>query len=257
MKLGIEGRTAVVLGSTSGLGWATAQVLAEEGANIVVVGRDEARAQEHASSLPSAVAVAADLTDIGAEERILETTHRAFGDPDILVLNGGGPKPGAALDLTAENVEEAIGQLLRPYVALVHAVVPGMARQNWGRIVAVGSSGIQQPIPNLASSNIGRAALAGYLKTLAAELAPNGITVNMALPGRIDTGRVAELDRLAAERTFRSLKDIQEASKSSIPMGRYGDPEEFAAIVAFLAGMPAAYITGEQIRCDGGMVRSY
>ncbi|NUL46119.1 SDR family oxidoreductase [Cellulosimicrobium funkei] len=257
MRLGVEGRTAVVLGSTSGLGWATARALADEGAQIVIVGRDEDRAKARASSLPAAIAVAIDLTEDSAPEHLLTVTQKEFGPVDILVLNGGGPKPSAALELTPEDVESTMKLLLSPYLELVNRVAPGMAERGWGRIIAIGSSGVQQPIPQLAASNVGRSALAGYLKTLAAELAPAGITVNMALPGRIDTDRVSNLDRATAERTSRSPEDVRNASQASIPAGRYGRPEEFAAIVTFLAGDPAAYITGEQIRCDGGMIRAH
>lgn len=257
MKLGIEGRTAVVLGSTGGLGWATAYGLAQEGVHVVVVGRDAAKAAERASSLPSAVGVGADLTDPAAPEQILEATRAAFGEVDILVLNGGGPAPGTAAALEADDVDRAVGLLVRPHVDLVHAVLPGMSERGWGRILAVGSSGVQQPLPNLSASNIGRAALAGYLKTLAGEVAGTGVTVNMVLPGRIDTDRVAQLDQAAAQRTGSTPQEARTASEATIPTGRYGTPEEFAAVLVFLAGAPAGYVTGEQIRCDGGLVRAH
>ncbi|CAN5738441.1 MAG: SDR family oxidoreductase [Actinomycetota bacterium] len=257
MELGIQGRTALVLGSTGGLGWAIARGLADEGADVVVVGRDEARAHERASSLPSATAVTADLTEPGAPARILEAARAAYGEVDILVLNGGGPTPGTAGALTGADVDRTVGLLLRPHVELVNAVLPGMSQRGWGRIVAVGSSGVQQPIPNLTASNVGRAALAGYLKTLAGEVADQGITVNMVLPGRIDTDRVAQLDRAAAERTGSTPQEARTAAEATIPTGRYGTPEEFAAVAVFLAGEPAAYVTGEQVRCDGGLVRAH
>jgi 3-oxoacyl-[acyl-carrier protein] reductase len=257
MDLGLTGRTAIVLGATAGIGAAVAEGLGREGANVVVVGRNAERAERLAASLPSAVAVPAHLVEPDAPGRIVAAAEEAFGQVDIVVLNGGGPAPGPATELTPEGVGGAIDLLVRPHVALLHAVVPGMAGRGWGRVIAVGSSGVQQPLPNLTASNLGRAALAGYLKTLASEVASRGITVNMVLPGRIDTDRVAQLDRSAAERTGRSVEQARAASEATIPVGRYGTPEEFAAVAVFLAGAPAAYVTGEQVRCDGGLVRHH
>ena len=175
----------------------------------------------------------------------------------MLVLNGGGPKPGTAAALQPEDVDGAVALLVRPHVALVNACLPSMTERGWGRIIAVGSSGVQQPLPNLTLSNLGRAALAGYLKTLASEVAADGVTVNMVLPGRIDTERVAQLDRANAERLGSTADAVRDASIRTIPVGRYGRPEEFAAVAVFLAGEPAGYVTGEQVRCDGGLLRSH
>ncbi len=257
MDLGITGRTAIILGSTSGLGWAIAQGLAAEGAHVVVVGRDGQRAQERADTLPSAVGVGADLTEPDGPAHVLHAAREAFGEVDILVLNGGGPKPGSAAELDPDDVGAAAEVLVRPHVQLVREVLPGMTERGWGRIVAVGSSGAQQPTPNLTASNLGRAALAGYLKTLASEVADRGVTVNMVLPGRIDTDRVAQLDEANASRTDRTPEQVRQASQATIPVGRYGRPAEFAAAAVFLAGEPSSYITGEQLRCDGGLVRAH
>lgn len=257
MDLAIGGRTAVVLGATSGLGWAVAEGLGAEGVQVVLVGRDAARVEERAAMLPSAVGVVADLTDPGAPTRIAAAAHEAYGAVDILVLNGGGPAPGTASAAGPEDVDAAVHLLLKPHVALVQELLGDMTARGWGRIIAVGSSGVQQPIPNLALSNIGRAALAGYLKTLASEVAGSGVTVNMVLPGRIDTARVAHLDRAAADRTGTTPEAARQASEGTIPAGRYGTPEEFAAVAVFLAGQPAAFVTGEQVRCDGGLLRSH
>ena len=257
MDLGLESRTAVVLGGTSGIGAAIARGLGDEGANVVVVGRSTDNAAELAASLPSAVPVAVDLTDPAAPDRIVEAAFDAFGQVDVLVLNGGGPPPGPADGFDGEALDAAVDLLVRPHLALVAKVLPGMTERSWGRIVGVGSSGIQQPLPNLAASNIGRAALAGYLKTLAAEVAGRGVTVNMVLPGRIDTERVAQLDEATAKRTGTTSGQARAASEATIPMGRYGTPEEFAAVAVFLASEVASYVTGEQVRCDGGLVRHH
>jgi len=257
MDIGVAGRTAVVLGSTSGLGWAVASTLADEGANVVLVGRREELVKERAASLPSAVGVVADITEPDGPATVLQAAEEAFGDVDILVLNGGGPPPAHAQDLDGDGIDRAVRLLLRPHVELVRGVLPGMRQRQWGRVVAIGSSGVQQPIPNLASSNVGRAALAGYLKSLSDDVAAEGVTVNMVLPGRIDTDRVVAIDKAAAERTGTTPEEARRESEASIPAGRYGTAEEFAAVVAFLAGERASYVTGEQVRCDGGLVRSH
>lgn len=257
MDLGIRDRTAVVLGSTSGLGWAAAQALSQEGANVVVVGRRVDLVESRAGSLPSAVGVVADLEQEGAVARVTDAAVTAFGSVDILVLNGGGPPPGGPDEFTGEDVEAAGRLLVVPQVEMVRAVLPGMRSAGWGRIIAIGSSGVQQPIPTLTASNVGRAALAGFLKTLAGAVARDGVSVNMVLPGRIDTDRVASLDQSAAQRSGQTAEAVRKAAEQSIPVGRYGRPDEFAAVVAFLAGDLAGYVTGEQVRCDGGMVRSH
>ncbi|HZI98197.1 MAG TPA: SDR family oxidoreductase [Actinomycetales bacterium] len=257
MDTGLAGRTALVPGSTSGLGLAVGRALAAEGANVVLAGRRGDLARAEADRLPSALGVEVDLTDADAPATLVAAAQERFGAVDVLVLNSGGPPPGAAATLTDEQVVAAVQQLLVQHQRLVAATLPAMRERGWGRIVAIGSSGVQQPIERLALSNIGRAGLAGYLKTLAGEVAGDGVTVNMVLPGRIDTDRVGELDRAAAERTGSTADDVRARSEGSIPTGRYGTPEEFAAVVTFLAGASASYVTGEQVRCDGGMVRAY
>ena len=257
MDLGLKGRTALVAGSTSGLGLSVARALAEEGARVAVSGRRGEVAREQAAALPGAVGVAVDLADPGSAARLAADVVEQLGPVDVLVLNSGGPPPGTAEGLSAEQVRTAIDTLLLRQVELVSAVLPGMRERGWGRIVGLGSSGVQQPLARLALSNIARAGLAAYLKTLAGEVARDGVTVNMVLPGRIATDRVASLDRAAAEREGAEVADVEARSRASIPAGRYGRPEEFAAVVAFVCSDLASYVTGEQIRCDGGLVRSY
>ncbi|WP_241032374.1 SDR family oxidoreductase [Rhodococcus pseudokoreensis] len=172
------------------------------------------------------------------------------------LLNGPGPRPGAAATLGADDLAAAFDILLRPHHALVSTVLPGMRERRWGRVLAIGSSGVAAPLPNLAMSNTGRAALAGYLKTLAAEVALDCVTVNLLLPGRIATDRVAELDAAAAKRRGVTVTDIEIESRKTIPARRYGDPDEFGAAAAFLCSAPASYITGVALRCDGGLIRS-
>jgi 3-oxoacyl-[acyl-carrier protein] reductase len=257
MDTGLQGRTAVVPGSSAGIGLAIARALAAEGANVVLAGRRGELVRAEAARLPSAVGVEIDLAQDDAPAALVAAAREAFGEVDVAVLNSGGPPPGGAADVTDEQTLAAMHQLAVQHQRLVAAVLPGMRERGWGRIVAVGSSGVQQPIERLALSNIGRAALAAYLKTLAGEVAPDGVTVNMVLPGRIDTDRVGQLDQAAAERTGSTAADVRARSEGNIPAGRYGTPEEFAAVVTFLASTAASYVTGEQVRCDGGMVRSY
>jgi 3-oxoacyl-[acyl-carrier protein] reductase len=257
MDLGLTGKVAVVLGSTSGLGRACAVSLAAEGAHVVVVGRRSELVDALAAELPSALGITADLLEKDAPARIAAAARDAFGRVDVLVLNGGGPEPGPALDLDVESVRAATELLLVPHVAMVRELLPAMRLAGWGRIIAVGASSVQQPSKMLAASSVGRAALAGYLKTLSGDVARAGVTVNMVLPGRIQTDRVTSLDRFNAERTSSTPDAVREASEREIPLGRYGRAEEFAAVVTFLAGEPASYITGEQVRCDGGLVSGY
>jgi 3-oxoacyl-[acyl-carrier protein] reductase len=257
MDLGLHGRTALVAGSTSGLGLAVARVLAEEGARVAITGRRGDVARKEAAAIPGAVGLEVDLSEPGSVDRLTADVTGQIGAVDVLVLNSGGPPPGTADGLSAEQVRVALETLLLRQVELVSAVLPGMRERGWGRIVGLGSSGVQQPLPRLALSNIARAGLAGYLKTLAGEVARDGVTVNMVLPGRIATDRVASLDRSAAEREGSAVAEVEARSRASIPTGRYGRPEEFAAVVAFVCSDRASYVTGEQIRCDGGLVAGY
>lgn len=281
MDLGISGKTAFVAASTGGLGLAIARALAAEGVRVAVTGRRRERAEAIAAELaelsplntdvhnthlhgtgedstagPRAIGLEADLTTAQGVASAVERAEAALGPIDILVLNGPGPKPGAASALAAEDIAAAFELLVKPHHALISRVLPGMRERRWGRILAVGSSGVVAPLPNLAVSNTGRAALAGYLKTLAAEVALDAVTVNMLLPGRIATDRVAELDQAAAKRRGTTLEEIQRESRKTIPARRYGEPEEFGAAAAFLCSAPASYITGVALRCDGGLIRS-
>ncbi|MFF2327133.1 MULTISPECIES: SDR family oxidoreductase [unclassified Streptomyces] len=248
--------TALVLGGSSGLGRASAAALLAAGSRVLVTSRDAGRAAEVARELGAgASGIALDLADPAAIAAALP--ELAGLEIDQLVLNSGGPAPSTASELTTEALRTAMEQLLFAHITLTKALLPGMLENGWGRIVAIGSSGVQSPIPTLAVSNIGRAALAAYLKSLAGDVADRGVTVNMVLPGRIATARVAALDEAAARKSGRSPDEVAAQSAARIPANRYGDPAEFGAAVSFLASEQAAYITGEQLRVDGGMVGSY
>lgn len=254
MDLGIKGRHALVCASTGGLGEGVARALGTEGARVVVSGRRAERAEAIAAELPSAVGVGVDLTAPGGVTVLLDAATGAFGDVDILVLNGPGPRPATASTLDTDSITAAVHDLLLVQQQLVAAVLPGMRARGWGRIVAIASSGVVQPLTNLALSNIGRTALAAYLKSLATEVAGDGVTVNLVLPGRINTDRLARLDRAQSEHTGTPLAEVTSAGEASIPAGRYGTAAEFGAVAAFLCGAPASYVTGTALRCDGGLV---
>ncbi|QNE35595.1 SDR family oxidoreductase [Leifsonia shinshuensis] len=256
MDLGVQGRTAFVAASTAGLGRAVAQSLGREGANVVVTGRRLALAREIAGSLPSAIGVELDVTNAASRAAAIAATEAAFGPVDILVLNGPGPRPSTAAGLSADDLTDAFDRLVSPGHDFIARTLPGMRDRGWGRVLAVGSSGVVAPLPDLAASNLGRAALAGYLKTLANEVAGDGVTVNMLLPGRIATDRVAGLDAAQAAREGIDAAEAERRSRSTIPVGRYGTPEEFGDTAAFLCSTRASYITGVAVRCDGGLVRT-
>ncbi|WP_031470959.1 SDR family oxidoreductase [Sciscionella sediminilitoris] len=257
MDLGLHGKVALVPGATSGLGAAVVRALAAEGAHVVFGGRRADLAEQLAAELPSAVGIGVDITDPDGPRRLLDTAVERFGQVDVLVLNGGGPAPSTANGLSADEALEAVRLLLSPHLRLIGAALPGMRERGWGRIVAIGSTGIQQPIEGLVASNVGRNALAGYLKTLAAEVASDGVTVNLVLPGRIETDRMSQVYGAMAARHGETEDAIRAAARADIPAGRFGTPDEFAAAVTFLASSRATYITGEQLRCDGGLVRAH
>ena len=256
MDLGLSGRVAIVCASTSGLGEATARALAGEGALVVVSGRRGDRARAVAAELPDAVGVEVDLTAPDGPDLLVAGAREAFGEVDVLVLNSGGPPPSTAAAIDADAISAALVPLLLAQQRLVSLVLPGMRERGWGRIVAVGSSGVVAPIPGLALSNIGRAALGGYLKTLATEVAADGVTVNLLLPGRVATARTASIDAAAAEREGADVADVRARGERTIPVGRYGRAEEFGAVAAFLCSTAASYVTGTATRCDGGQVAS-
>ncbi len=254
MDLSISGRVAIVTAATAGLGRAAAAALAAEGARVMVSGHRQSELDDVATALPGVATVLADAADADTPRRIVEQTTQMLGAPDIVVLNGPGPAPGTAAELSPELTRAAIESLLIGHQQIIELVLPGMCERGWGRILGFGSSGVVAPIANLVASNVGRAAFAAYLKTLASEVAPRGVTVNMLAPGRIATDRVAQLDQAKAQRQGLSVAEISRASQSAIPTGRYGSPDEFAAAAAFLCSAPASYITGSLVRCDGGLI---
>ncbi|MGV0850430.1 SDR family oxidoreductase [Mycolicibacterium phlei] len=260
MDLGIKGFSALVVGGGGGLGSAIARRLAAEGAKVAVAGRHrgpvDAVADEISTAGGAALGVRLDLGDIDAfDEALSEVTDR-HGDPQILVNLTGGPPPTPAAGVDPAMWEKQFRSMVLGVIALTDRVLPAMRARGWGRVITSTSSGPIAPIPNLGISNTLRAALHSWSKTLAAEVGPEGVTVNVVVPGRIATPRVAQLDKAKAEREGTTPEQVAAASAASIPVRRYGTPDEYAAAVAFLASAPASYITGTTLRVDGGLVPS-
>lgn len=260
MDLGLNGKVALVLGAGGGLGSAIARTLAKEGARVALgdidAGAVERVVAEIAQEGGKAMAVPFDLADRTAMEQRVADVEAAFGPIDILVNNTGGPPPTPAAGQDPALWSKSFDQMVLSVIALTDRVLPGMRSRKWGRIVTSTSSGVIAPIPNLGISNALRLALVGWSKTLAREVGGDGITANIVLPGRIATKRITFLDEQKAKREGRDVEQVSAESTASIPAGRYGDPQEYADVVAFLVSTRASYVNGSVIRVDGGFITS-
>ncbi len=259
MDLGIAGRTALVGGASSGLGRAVAEALADEGCRVAVWSRGEEALRTLAVELGARAGrdvpvIVADASDPAAASRVADEALRALGSVDLLILNAGGPP---AVDPSATDPDgwrRAFQLLAITPIELATRLLPGMRERRWGRIVAILSSGVRQPIPDLVYSNAGRGALTAWLKTTARAVAGEGVTLNGVLPGRLDTPRIASLDRARAERSGKPLDEIRDAQLALIPARRYGRPDELASYVAYLTSDRAGYQTGTFTAVDGGLI---
>lgn len=260
MDLGLADRKALVVGASRGLGQAIARSMLNEGVKVYACGRDPAHIHAWGSTLPPAqrerlIPLRLDLADECSVRAAADTVIQA-GGVDILVNNSGGPPPCPVTSVEPEVWASQFMLMAGRLFQLTNLVLPLMREKKWGRVLTVASSGVIQPIAGLALSNSIRSAISGWSKTLSNEVAAEGITVNMVIPGRIHTDRVDQIDSIAASRTGLTPQEVAARSHNTIPAHRYGRPEEFADVVTFLASERAAYITGSHIRVDGGMIRS-
>jgi 3-oxoacyl-[acyl-carrier protein] reductase len=260
MNLGLQDKVALVLGAGGGLGGAIARALASEGARVAVADRVTDAANATTRSIEdaggTALALTWELADPGAASANISVIEAQLGAVDILVNNTGGPPPTSAQGQPAASWVEHFQSMVVSVIGITDCVLPGMKERRWGRIITSASSGVIAPIPNLGISNALRASLVGWSKTLAREVGPHGITANVVVPGRIATARVSFLDEQKAARESRPVDEISKESTAAIPLGRYGEPEEYASVVAFLASQAASYVTGSIIRVDGGLIAS-
>jgi 3-oxoacyl-[acyl-carrier protein] reductase len=261
MDLGLKGKIAFVAAASRGLGRAVAEELAAEGVSLVLCARNEETLSDSAVQIAEASGVpvhwiVADVSNFDNVSRAVQSGIEKFGRIDILVTNAGGPPAGRFEDLSREMWETATRLTLDSVLELTRAVLPGMKERRWGRILNITSIAAKQPVDNLMLSNSLRAAVTGFARTLANEVATDGITVNNILPGYTRTERVEELAMSTANREGISTEEANARWEAEIPMNRLGEPREFAALAAFLVSERASYITGTSIPVDGGWIRS-
>jgi 3-oxoacyl-[acyl-carrier protein] reductase len=262
MNLGLKGKRALVMGASKGLGRSIADALAAEGAALVISGRDQASLDVAAKELvalgaASCVGIPADVANGVQMDMLADGAIAAMGGVDILIQNHGGPPPGPALEVTEALLTTWFQSIVLAPVRITNRLLPGMRERKYGRIINVGSTGMLQPLPNMVLSNTLRASIMGWMKTLSAEVAHEGITCNIVAPGAIRTDRSLETAGSLAKRQGKSVDEVIAERSKTIPAGRYGMPNEYGPLVAFLCSEQAAYITGSIMRTDGGMVRGW
>ncbi|MDE3148098.1 MAG: SDR family oxidoreductase [Acidobacteriota bacterium] len=260
MELGLQNKTALVCGGGGGLGRAIATALAREGVNIAVadIDRNAIAGTEAAlgAFVVKSIGLEWDLSGLAHIDAHVSKIERELGPVDILVNITGGPPPTPAAGQDPALWSKQFEAMVLSVIAITDRVLPKMRERHWGRIITSTSSGVIAPIPNLGISNALRLSLVGWSKTLAREVGKDGITANVLVPGRIATDRIKFLDAAKAKREGRSVEEVAAESAGSIPLGRYGRPEEYGDMAAFLASERAAYVTGSVIRVDGGLIPS-
>ncbi len=260
MELGLKGRVAMVAGASRGLGYAVARGLAAEGVKVSMASRDEAKIQDAATRVAAethseTIACAVDVRSAESIKSWFDQTQERFGGVDLMYVNSGGPPAGTSLSFDDAAWVSAFELLVLSSVRMVRLAVPSMKARGGGAIVIGTSSAVQEPIPNLALSNCVRASVAALSKTLANELAVDGIRVNQLLPGRLDTDRVKELDTLRGKSSGATPDEVKAGYAKTIPLGRYGVPSEFGSAAVFLFSNAASYITGASLQVDGGLIK--
>jgi 3-oxoacyl-[acyl-carrier protein] reductase len=257
MDLGLKGKVAMVAGASRGLGYAVAKVLADEGARVSIASRDEAAIRTAAQRIGGdAQAVPVDVRSADAIREWAAAVEKKFGGIDLLFTNSGGPPAGATLSFDDRAWQDAADLLLFSTLRMIRAAVPSMQTRGGGAILVSTSSSVKEPVANLGLSTVLRSSVSALAKTLALELAGHRIRVNQILPGRIDTDRVKQLDEINARKLGLTPEEAKERAISAIPLGRYGEIEEFGRVAAFLLSGAAAYITGASVQVDGGQIRS-
>jgi len=261
MDLGLNNKVALVAAASRGLGRAVAEELAAEGASLIICSRSEEKISQTAKEIAEStgariLGVAADVSSPDDVSRLTRLAMERFERIDILVTNAGGPPAGPFESFSLEQWDAATNLLLRSVVALTHAVLPGMKDRGWGRILNITSIAVKQPVDNLILSNSVRAAVTGFARTLANEVAPIGVTVNNIMPGYTRTERVEELSQMMAKKQGITPAEFIARWEQEIPMHRIGEPREFAALAAFLVSERASYITGTSVQVDGGWIRA-
>ena len=260
MNLGLNRKIALVTAASRGLGRGCAEQLAAEKCRVAICARNAAEIKQAAEEI--AAMTGAEVLGFGADmrkaddiRRLLEDVSQSLGEPEILVTNAGGPPPGTYASTPLEEYEKALNLTLMSAVNLIRGVTPAMIAKGWGRIIAITSISVKQPIDTLLLSNMARAGLTGFLKTIATELAPNGITVNALLPGTHKTSRIDQLAQHRAELANKSPEDIIQEMMAANPSNTIGDPSDFGAAAAFLASVQARHITGQNLLVDGGLYK--
>ncbi len=258
MNLGLNGKVALVLASSRGLGQAMAVSLAREGVKVAVTGRNTAGLQKSVELIEAAggkaLALTWDISDLNVIDSMVSQVEKELGPIDILINNTGGPPPTPAAGQDPALWQKSFNDMILSLIAITDRVLPGMRQRKWGRIITSTTSGAISPIKNLAISNTLRAALLAWSKTLSGEVAKDGVTVNIIMPGRVATDRLRELDEARAKRENLSYDAVVQLSLQQIPMSRYGDPQEYGDTATFLASQNASFITGSVIRVDGGQI---
>jgi len=261
MDLGLKGKVALVAGASKGLGYAVARAMAAEGALVSIASRDDASIRDAASRIErdtgsTVLATALDVRSAEGIEAWIKASADRFGGVDALMTNSGGPSAGAAISFDDRAWQDAADLLLFSTLRMVRGAVPLMQQRGGGAILVSTSSSVKEPIPNLGLSTVLRASVSALAKTLALELAPMKIRVNQIIPGRVDTDRVRQLDEINAKKQGVSADAAKAKALGTIPMGRYGEPEEFGRVGAFLLSDAASYMTGATVQVDGGLIRS-